>query len=162
MNPRVLIGVTRTSSLPHPDPGLNLPVKLPIYRSSSRRQRISFEELAEILIVSVIPDSKICTQQPVRIQHNCCFIVNLTTLDSPLDVRADDLGTWKRKGSPSGYISIYSGVVRRRSRPHSLPNLFKLTRYYYNHSSSPDFHKIITKVYGKLNLISLVLYHALL
>jgi hypothetical protein len=47
------------------------------------------------------------------------------------------------------FVSIHDGAVMRRSKLHQFPNHYKMTRYYYNHTSSPDFHRIITIVYGE-------------
>ena len=122
----------------------------------SNKKRLSIEDLADIIIVKPIPQSMICSQQPLRVQHNCSFVVDLTELNNPLDIRADDNSVWNCKGSPSTFISIHDGVVKRRSRLHQHPNHYKITRYYYNHSSSPDFHRIIIMAYGML--IEFMLY----
>ena len=116
--------------------------QLPIYRSSSIKEHFSIEDLAKVLLVKPIPSNKICSQQPLRVQHNCCFIVDLKQLDDHLDIRADDNGVWRRNGSPSAFVSIHDGTVMRRSKLHQFPNHYKITRYYYNHTSSPDFHTI--------------------
>ena len=120
--------------------------QLPIYRSSSIKEHFSIEDLAKVLLVKPIPSKKICSQQPLHIQHNCCFIVDLKQLDNYLDIRANDNGVWRRNGSPSAF---HDGTVMRRSKLHLFPNHYKITRYYYNHTSSPDFHRIITIVYGE-------------
>jgi hypothetical protein len=43
---------------------------LPIYRSSSIKEHFSIEDLAEILLVKPIPSNKLCSRQPLRVQHN--------------------------------------------------------------------------------------------
>jgi hypothetical protein len=43
---------------------------LPIYRSSSIKEYFSIVDLAEILLVKPIPSNKLCSRQPLRVQHN--------------------------------------------------------------------------------------------
>ena len=65
------------------------------------------------------------------------FVIDLHKLDNPLDVRADENGSWIRKGSPTAYD-------------------FKISRTYYRHSASPDFYHTITMAYGMLNFKSII------
>ena len=126
---------------------------LPVYQWTKPKQHYSIEELANILIVNPVAKEKICTKQPVRVSQNVAFVVDLHSLDDPLDIRADENGVWNRKGSPVAYISVHtdSGKTRifKRSRMGNHPHHFKVTRTYYRHSSSPDFSRIITTVNGE-------------
>ena len=81
---------------------------LPVYKWTKRSQHFSVEELAKILIANPVPKEKVCSKQPVRVCRNVAFVVDLHSLDDPLDIRADENGVWKRKGSPVTYVSIHS------------------------------------------------------
>ena len=76
-------------------------------------------------------------------------------LRNPKDIRADENGVWKRMGSPVAYISIHRGNAVDESRIFwwskigSLSQHFKISRFYYQHSTSPDFHRVISTVYGE-------------
>ena len=126
---------------------------LPVYKWTKRSQHFSVEELAKILIANPVPKEKVCSKQPVRVCRNVAFVVDLHSLDDPLDIRADENGVWKRKGSPVTYVSIHSTSektrVFKRSRMRNHPNHYKVIRTYYRHNSSPDFTRIITVVHGK-------------
>ena len=80
--------------------------------------------------------------------------MDLTSLDDHRDIRADENGVWLRKGAPVAFISIISSnpdekpEVFRRSKMGALTNHYKVSRTYYQHSNSPDFHRIITVTYG--------------
>lgn len=127
---------------------------LPIY--STKKAGFTLDEIANVLVCEKIPDDQICHTQPVHVNKNVSFVVRLDSLDDPSDVRADENGVWKRKGSPVANISVYSGKgdnrpkVIRRSRMGSSSSHFKVTRTYYRHSDSPDFSRTIITVHGKL------------
>ena len=94
-----------------------------------------------------------CLKQPVQVCRNIAFIVDLHSLDDPLDIRADENGVWVRKGSPVAYVSVHNAAgtvnVFRRSRMGNHSHHYKIMRIYYRHATSPDFRRIITTVYGK-------------
>ena len=103
-----------------------------------------------------MPKEKLCSRQPTCVNHNVSIVINLDALDGYSDVRADENGVWNRKGAPIAIVSVHSKdqnsvQVARRTRMKSLPHYYKLSRTYYNHSCSPDFHRIITTVYGKFS-----------
>ena len=57
--------------------------------------------------------------------------------------------------SPVAYISVHRGNavdesrIFRGSKMGSLSHHFKISRTYYQHSTSPDFHRVISTVYGE-------------
>ena len=61
--------------------------------------------MLRVLVVAV-PNNKICTQQPVYIQRDVSFVIDLNCLEDPRDIRTDENGSWIRKGSPVGYASV--------------------------------------------------------
>ena len=125
---------------------------LPVYKWTKPHQHI-VEELAKLLIANLVPKEKVCSKRPVQVCQNVAFVVDLHSLDDPLDIRADENGVWKRKGSPVAYVSLHTNsgktTVFKRSRMGNHPNHCKLVRTYYQHNSSPDFTRIITVVHGK-------------
>ena len=124
-----------------------------MYKWSRSREHYPLETLAKLLITDTVPSSSICSKQPVQVCRNASFVVDLHQLDDPADVRADENGVWKRKGSPVAYVSMHTneGKTRffRRAKAPTRSNQYKITRTYYRHASSPDFTRIITVVYGK-------------
>lgn len=57
------------------------------------------KKIIELLLDRSIPLSKIATSQPVGVQDNMVFIVDLSKLAKDEDIRADDLGSWLCNGS---------------------------------------------------------------
>lgn len=41
----------------------------------------------------------ICSSQPVSVENNVSFVVDMAKLKDPNDIRADDLGAWTCTGS---------------------------------------------------------------
>lgn len=114
-----------------------------------------------VLLTDSVPKEKLCSMQPTCVNHNVSFVVNLDSLDDYNDLRADETGVWKRKGSPIAIVSVHTrsqtpAKIARRRKMKSFPHYYKLSRTYYNHSCSPDFHKIITTVYGKLHYVEMI------
>lgn len=66
-----------------------------MYEWTKPKQRYSVEELANILVVNPVSKEKICTKQPAQVSRNVSFVVDLHSLDNPLDIRADENGVWK-------------------------------------------------------------------
>ena len=115
-------------------------------------EHFSVEELGRTLVVEDIPSSKICSVKPTRVCHNSAFVVDVHTLKDPKNVRADENGVWKRTGAPVAYISVHKGKsgeeskIMQRSKMGSFSHHF---RTYYRHSTSPDFHRVISTAYGE-------------
>lgn len=89
--------------------------------------------------------------QPVSVENNVSFVVNLSCLSNPDDVRADDLGAWKCNGSRSLQFSvILSDKVCRINRSKSKSKIvIYVRRQYHVHGTDPDFHHMIAFVEGR-------------
>jgi len=48
----------------------------------------------------------VCQKQPLSVNRNATFIVDLSHLPSKKDVLADDTGVWEHTGSPSQYFEV--------------------------------------------------------
>ena len=68
-----------------------------------RKQTTMF---AETILTTHPTSSMVCQKQPVGVQTNCCFLVNIKKLKDPADIRADDLGTWKHNGRRTSYVKV--------------------------------------------------------
>lgn len=125
---------------------------LPVYQWNQPKAHYPLESLVSILLVESLPTEKICSKQPVNVCKNVSFVVDLHMLDDPADIRADENGVWKRKGSPVAYISLHTEdgetSIFRRKKMATKPSHFKVTRTYYRHTSSPDFTRVITVIHG--------------
>ena len=50
-------------------------------------------------ILPIFQDELLCSTHPVSVQNSVSFVVDLSKLKNPNDVRTDDLGTSKCTGS---------------------------------------------------------------
>lgn len=107
---------------------------LPIYQRNQPKSHYSLESLVRILLIDSLPTDMICTKQPIQVSNNVSFVVDLNMLDDPIDIRADENGVWKRKGSPVAYISLHSHNgktnIFRRGKMAVKPTHYKVTRTY--------------------------------
>ena len=99
--------------------------------------------------------SQICSAQPLRVQHNCTFIVDLGKLKDTGDIKCDDLGSWKNNGSKqfSFHLEDEGGYLFAKSVCDSddEENKFILRREYYQlrNPTTTDFRKRIDIIISK-------------
>ena len=117
------------------------------------------------MILNEFAADEVARQQPINISRNCSFIINLSELDSPDDLKADDIGVWQAIGSPSclGILGeeMKIEILPRQTKVKDLDDCekssaFRSTRSYFRHSAYPDFHRIISIAKSKV-LISYIL-----
>ena len=114
--------------------------------------RYNAQKIVEVLLDPTLPANKIATTQPVFIQDNVIFIVDMSKLDKPEDIRADDLGSWSCNGKrlircivdDKGNVS----ELVTKQKTHS-GETYTLVRRYYEHMTSKDFKKTIAELIGK-------------
>ena len=53
----------------------------------------------EVLLDKHLPFNRIATCQPVGVQDNLVFVIDLSQLEEAEDIRADDLGSWTCNGN---------------------------------------------------------------
>ena len=112
------------------------------------------KETVELLLNcrDYVDRSKICTAQPLRVQHNCAFIVDLSKLKDTGDVKCDDLGSWKNNSVKKFgfYIEDLDGYNLARSgdgNKESKDPEYALRREYFQ--LCKDFRKRIDTVISK-------------
>ena len=124
-------------------------VNVPIFDKTS--DGFSARAIIELLLDKTLPPSKIATAQPVCVEDNMVFIVDVTKLAKPEDIRTDDLGSWNCNGKRCSWCvldddgSVLEIFTKRKSRS---PNTYCLVKRYYKHATSGDFKRMIVEVYG--------------
>ena len=94
---------------------------------------------------------RIATKQPVCVQENLVFIVDLSHLEKPEDVRADDLGSWVCNGKRTMRCVVEDGCVLDVIPglvPQADRRSYLLVKRYYKHATAGDFRKTIAEIYG--------------
>ena len=104
----------------------------------------NIERLFHILLDSNFDCDYLCSDHPVLVQNNVCFVVDLSTLKSRDDIRADDLGTWKCTGSRVHSFSAKMSngqclIVNDESATH----IVHIRRQYHVHGTDSDLHRMV-------------------
>ena len=81
---------------------------------------------------------------------NLAFVIDLSKLEKPEDVRADDLGTWTCNGNRWVQCVVYDGIVSE-----ILPGpksgsccTYCLVKCYHKHATAGNFKRTIAEIYG--------------
>ena len=111
------------------------------------------EQIVHILLDPLISEELISSTSPVYVHHNVSFIVDLSKLKNPNDVRADDLGSWKCTGSriSTFHVDIRDGtccIVSNESASLTA-RVVHIQRQYHVHGTDPDLHRLIAFVERK-------------
>jgi len=105
----------------------------------------SQEEIVDILCDLMLDKKLICTFNPVSVENSVAFVVDVSKLRDPNDVRADDLGAWRCSGSRVlnffVKVSTNSCCLVASSSPGAVE--IGIKRQYFIHMSDPDFHRMI-------------------
>jgi len=113
---------------------------LPIYERHANGY--SGEEIAVILCDPTLDKDLICSTHPVLVENNVSFVVDLSKLKNPNDIRADDLGTWKCTGS---YILTFA-VKCSEKGCHGVDSSYcgaivvRVRRQHHVHATDKSFH----------------------
>ena len=96
------------------------------------------------------PEDKVCHIQPLGVNRNCMFIVDLDSV-SCVDLKADNTGSWKCNGTRPLYFRL-----NRKNRPEFLKTTplqvagdYHIIRRYSVHLSNSNFQQCIVEIRGK-------------
>lgn len=107
----------------------------------------------------------VCKKQPLSINENATFIVDLSQLPSKKDITADDMGVWKHNGSPSQYYEVRKNqhgglqeiVSLGKKRPKQMVDgIYRIKKNYSCHHSSSDLLRTIIFIEGKVHVLRTV------
>jgi len=108
----------------------------------------SQEEIACIFCHPALQEELLCSSQPVCVENNVSFVVDLSKLKDPNDVRADDLGAWKCTGS----CTLQFFVKCSNSACHVITKLspgatnVSIQHQHFVHATDCDLHQMIAYV----------------
>ena len=116
---------------------------LPVY--GHPRKGYSGEEIVKILLNPTFQNELLCSTHPVSVQNNVSFVVDLSKLKDPNDVRADDLGAWKCTGSRllQFTVRITNTDCHFVNDTSSNAEVVQVHRQYHVHATDPDLHRMI-------------------
>ena len=93
-----------------------------------------------------------CKTQPVNIEHNSTFVVNLSELSDPKDIYVDDMGSSRYNGVNRSWVTVESDgfmLSRGKAKPSEVSTiegtLYQnlIAKKYFVHKTSSDLKKPI-------------------
>lgn len=122
---------------------------LPVYEHPLKGY--SGEEIVKILLSPTFRNDLLCSAHPVSVQNNVSFVVDLSKLKDPNDVRADDLGTWKCTGSRLLRFTVKISNIDCHivSEMSSNAMVVNVRRQYHVHATDSDLHRMISSLENK-------------
>ena len=130
---------------------LNGNMNIPIFEQTT--DHYTAKGIIELLLDKSLPHAVIATSQPVSVQDNLVFIVDISKLDRPEDIRAGDLGSWTCNGKRRLQCSVDNrGHVIDVFGQHKPRNqhLYTLVKRYYKHATAGDYKRTIAEIFGEL------------
>ena len=101
----------------------------------------------------------VCQKQPLSVNRNATFIVDLSHLPSKKDVFAGDMGVWKHTGSPSQYFEVRKNrfgslmeiVSLGKKCPQKLScDVYRIKKNYSSHHAANDLSCTVIFLGGNL------------
>jgi hypothetical protein len=124
----------------------------PVFSRSTKAY--TAEQLVHILLGEYSEES-LCISQPVNISHNMTFLVQMSHLKHPDDIKCDDMGSWKHSGSPKHCYCVtkstegITSIQPLKTKPSDpTDDVYELKRVYYQNSSDETIRKLVAKLEG--------------
>ena len=110
--------------------------------------------IMQILLNPSIDLSKVAKERPVRVEESSTFVVDLTCLKHPDDVKKDMYGRGDYSGShPEVFRCMFDDVdnvsIEKCAVGATGSNVYYLRRVRSTHPSNSDFRRLIAFVHGK-------------
>ena len=117
--------------------------------------KYSAMRIMKILLSSTMDENKIAYKQPIEVQRSSTFVVDLTKLAHPDDIKRDAYGRWVQNGSHTDVFKcsyyedgeVYSDKVAPGA---SGTDVYYLRRLHCVHPSNNSFRRILAFICGKL------------
>ena len=125
--------------------------KLPVYCRTA--DRLDTRDIVNALLDPELEDSKVCSMQPVNVESNAVFIVDLGKLKSMKDLYCDDMGSWQYNGVYHTWLEVdelgFISTLGKQKPLQPAPDTYYITKKYFVHKSSSDLKKIVAILSGK-------------
>ena len=121
-----------------------------MYSTSS--VRLDTQEIVNAILDPDLVESRICSMQPVDVENNVVFVLDLSKLASFKDIYCDDMGSWKHNGVYHAWIDVdesefVSVLGKERPDSHSA-SVYSITKKYYVNKSASDLKKTVALLTG--------------
>ena len=114
--------------------------------------RLDTQEIVNAILDPQLNEKHICSMQPVNVECNAVFIVDLEKLDSWKDINCDDMGSWKHNGVYHSWLEVdecgFVSITGKEKPDILSPSVYNITKKYFANKSSPDLKKTIALMAG--------------
>ena len=121
-------------------------------------QKYSAETVIKILLDPNLDPSQICSSRPTNISESSTYVIDVTKLETPKDIKSDNFGVWNHSGShPQPFVVKIdeNGVqVDKRAPGMSGDNVMYLRRLHSVHPSNKQFKRMIAFLSGEYIFIT--------
>lgn len=115
----------------------------------------SGQNLVKLLLKSYDPEY-MCVSQPVNVENNVSFLVDCSKLHNQDDIKCDDMGAWKHKGSPKRFFHVERSsdndilsIVQLKENFHPQDKgVYMLRRSYSENASDSSVRKLVATLTG--------------
>ena len=91
----------------------------------------------------LVPSLLVCNRQPINVDHNPLFLVDLNTLKSKNDIKCDDSGSWINNSCNKYQFVKYEDNWTQCNHGGSESQKITLKRKYFRLKSDGDFRRRI-------------------
>ena len=128
------------------------PEEDPIYETPP--PKYAAEGILKTLLDPFLPTSKVCSVRPTNIVKSSTYVIDISKLEHPDDVKNDNFGTWKHSGShPLIYrvqVEEDGGLHVEKCAPGATgDNVAYLRRLHSIHPSNSNFKRLIAFISGR-------------
>ena len=128
-------------------------INLPVY--TKNRQVIKSLDVMNLLIRDKdFLQSKVCTSQPLHVEHHLIFIVDMNSLLNVKDIKCDDMGVWINSSCHKLHFNVMedeTDMTISATKLKTGDNVVTLKREYFSlkHDAHGDVRKRIDTVISK-------------
>ena len=113
------------------------------------------ERILQILLDPPIPASRICSERPACVEESSTYVINITKLADPEDVKNDNFGSWNHSGSHSTTYKVHVNKdgyvnVEKCAPGASGADVVYLRRLHSVHPSNNQFKRLVAFVPSEL------------
>ena len=113
------------------------------------------ERILKLLLNPEVDHSRVAQTGPKFVSESSTYIVDLSCLDNPNDIKKDGLGKWSYSGSHEElYRSYYDGGHKMHfekcAKGATGDNVFVLRRLRSTHPSDPNIRRLVAFVSGNI------------
>ena len=100
--------------------------------------------------------------QPVNVENNAVFIVDLGKLKTVKDLYCDDMGSWQYNGVYQTWLEVdengFISTLGKNKPLQPAPDTYYITKKYFVHKSCGDLRKIVAVLSGEYTCTCTLLF----